>query len=191
MCSDFLAIRTEIGQAQESAVLLTPSRSGEGGRRRQAPLTAEARARRGTAEFLPSFIALQEAVRDACRGQREWEAKVVAGVQATLQFASAHPEMAQALTVNARREPGGMRDPDQEVILYFARLLAKTAKAEREFPISTDENIVNAMATVIRGHLVAGTPEQLPGRASDLVYIALMPRLGLEKTIRWSESLSS
>jgi hypothetical protein len=44
---------------------------------------------------------------------------------------------------------------------------------------------------VVRGHLLAGTEDQLPEVAPDLVYLALLPYLGLEGTKRWVESAES
>lgn len=169
---------------------VTPGRAHENGgrRRRTAALTAEARARRGSAEFLPSFATLQQKVRDACIAQEEWEAKVVAGIQAALEFAAADPAAAQALTVNARREPSGERQPDQEVIGYFAQLLADVAPAEKDFPAPAVMATIESIATVIRGHLVAGTTDRLPAAGPDLIYLTLLSRVGSEGLARWVDT---
>jgi hypothetical protein len=129
-------------------------------------------------------------VRDACIAETAWEARVVAGINAALAFVAAEPAKAEALTIKARRHGPGDRDHAREVIDYFAGLLGEVAPAEKRFPVSTDEGIVEAMATVVRGHLLGGTADQLPAVAPDLVYLALMPYLGLAGTRRWVESIS-
>ena len=44
---------------------------------------------------------------------------------------------------------------------------------------------------MIRGHLLAGTADQLRSVAPDAIYLALLPYLGLEATRRWAEPASS
>ena len=130
-------------------------------------------------------------MQDACRRHVKWEAKVVAGIDATLEFAAASPAKATALTVSARRPAFGERNPEQVVLAHFAALLEEVTPAERPLPVSTDKSIVASIAAVVRGHLLAGTEDQLPEVAPDLVYLALLPYLGLEGTKRWVESAES
>jgi hypothetical protein len=165
--------------------------SGTGERRRHGEDTSAALARRGSAEFLASFAALQEKVRVACGSHSRWEEQVVAGIQAALRFAAAEPQMAHALIVQGRREPSGGGDREQEVIAYFASLLASVAPAELRRPVSNDEGVIEAIAALVRGHLQAGAAERLPAAAADLVYLALMPYLGLEGARRWAEAAES
>jgi hypothetical protein len=42
---------------------------------------------------------------------------------------------------------------------------------------------------VVRGHLLAGSTDLLPGLSGELVYMALMPYAGLAGARRWAESL--
>ena len=150
-------------------------------------MTAAARVRVAGEDFETSFERLQGVVGRACSGQEEWEARVVVGIRAALEFAAANPAAARAVTVQARsRESGG--DRQREVIAYFAALLGEVAPAEKRFQVSTDEGIVESILTIVRGHLLGGHTAQLPEAAPDLIYLALMPYLGLEKTKRWAES---
>ncbi len=105
-----------------------------------------------------------------------------------LEFAAADPQAAHALTVDGRRHTAGEVDLEQEVIGYFADLLRQVVKAERRFAISTEEALIESIATIVRGHLQLGTPRELPGLAPDIVYITLMPYLGISKARRWSLS---
>jgi hypothetical protein len=164
-----------------------------GGKRGRVPsgVSAAARVRASGEDFSASFHELQQAVLDSCRRQVRWEAKVVAGIDATLEFAATSPSKAIALTVNARRPAFGDRNPEQVVLAHFAGLLDEVTPAERPLPVSTDRSIVESIAAVIRGHLLAGTEAQLPDVAPDLVYLALLPYLGLEGTKRWVQSAES
>jgi hypothetical protein len=141
-----------------------------------------------TAEFLPSFVALQDAVSTACGRQAEWEAKVAAGIGAALDFAAADPAAVHALTIDARRDAQEAGGRAEEVVRYFAEMLGKVAPAERRFPISTDEGTVESIAMVIRGQLFSGTTDELPELAPELTYLALMPYTGLAEARRWTES---
>jgi hypothetical protein len=152
-------------------------------------MSAGARARAPTEDFSSSFEALKGAVRSACARQLEWEAKVVVGVRAALEFAAANPGCAHALTIAARREspPGGHRE--EEVISYFAALLGEDAPPQWPAPAASEEGLVESIAIVVRGHLLAETTDQLPARAPDLVYLTLMPYIGLAGARRWAEPL--
>jgi hypothetical protein len=154
-------------------------------------MTEAARARRGNAEFLPSFAALQEAIARACAGKTPWEAKVAAGVRAALEFAAAHPDATRALTIRARREAGEAGDREQELIRYFSRLLGDVTPAEVRYPISTDEGLIESIATAVRGHLVSGDAGGLPALAPELTYLALMPYTGMAGARRWAEELNA
>jgi hypothetical protein len=172
---------------------VTLSGSNGGGKRGQEPsgVSAAARVRASGEDFSASFHELQQAVVDSCRRQVKWEAKVVAGIDATLDFAATSPAKAIALTVSARRPAFGDRNPEQVVLGHFVGLLNDVTPAERPLPVSTDKSIVESIAAMIRGHLLAGTEDQLPEVAPDLVYLALLPYLGLEGTKRWVESVES
>lgn len=159
----------------------------DGGPKRSSELTPEARVRRGKADFLPSFAALQEAVRKACARHADWEARVVAGVHAVLEFAAADADAAGALTINARERASREIDPEQEVIGYFADLLADVSPPQMLFPVCDEESLVESVAVVVRAHLQARTAEKLSELAPDLAYLLLMPYVGLDSARHWSE----
>lgn len=143
--------------------------------------------RQPTADFLSSFVALQGVVSSACSVEEEWQEKVAAGIRAALEFVAADPPAAHALTIDARRQHLPEGDREQEVIAYFARLLTGVAPTEKRFPITTDEGTIEAIALVARGHLIAGTVDELPSLTPEFVYLALMPYTGLAEARRWTE----
>lgn len=148
--------------------------------------SSAAAARRGKARFLPSFAALKDRVSKACSGEEAWEAKVASGITAVLEFAASDPQGAHALTVDARRRSSGEVDLEQEAITYFAELLRQAVAAERRFAISNEEAIIESIAVLVRGHLQLGTAATLPELAPDIVYITLMPYLGIADARRWA-----
>ncbi len=141
-----------------------------------------------SAEFLPSFDRLREAVRRACAGHPEWEERVVAGVQAALTFAASDPAAAHALTIDARRQPvgSGNGDREDEVISFFAELLREGAPLGRRVSIASDDGIIESIATVVRGHLLAGTSGRLVSLTPDLVYLTLLPYAGSAGARKWA-----
>ncbi len=164
--------------------------NGGGGRNRRGPISAAARVRSEGEDFGTSFAELKREVRSACQRQVEWEAKVVAAIEAITAFAAASPAKALALSVEARRPGPDGRVPAQEVISHFAAELGSVAPSARRVSISSDESVVEAIAMIVRGHLLAGTAEQLPQASPDLIYLALMPYLGLAETRGWTQALS-
>jgi hypothetical protein len=166
--------------------------TGPNGRRKHEPpkLTPEALSRRGSAEFRPSFEALQDAVRDACARETRWEAKVVAGIAAVIEFAIGDPAAARVLTVSAGEWSSGASDPEQAIRSHFEELFEEVVPGRMLFPISSVDGIVETIAIQIRGHLLAGTHERLRELGPELVYLTLMPYLGDRGARQWAGSIS-
>ena len=166
--------------------------NGRGGRRKRRDygVTAEELSRRGTAEFEPSFKALKEAVNGACGGESEWEARVVAGIGAVIEFAIEDLPAARALTVCAAALATEESDPEREVRAYFEELLEDVSPGPMLFPISSAEGIVETAAILFRGYLQAGRIERLPELGPELVYLALMPYLGFDGARQWAATFS-
>jgi hypothetical protein len=152
-------------------------------------LTAAARLRTAGPDFSISFNALQDTVRRACAAETQWQARVVVGLRAVLEYAAADPAGAGALTIQARRGDPAEPDRQDEVIAYFATLLGEVTPEDKVVALSrTDDGLVDSIATVVRAHLIAGMTEQLPGLAPDLVYLTLMPYTGLVEARRWASA---
>lgn len=159
-------------------------------KRRDYGVTVEEIARRGTAEFGPSFAALKGAVGRACPPEGEWEARIVAGIGAVVEFALEDPAAARALTVCAGAQATDDTDPEGEMLTYFAELLESVAPDEMLFPISSAEGIVETSAVLIRGHLLAGRIERIGELGPELVYLALMPYVGLDGAREWATTFA-
>jgi hypothetical protein len=165
-------------------------REAEEGRGRQdgGPGATPAAAQRsnGAPEFAPSFQRLRDAVQTACAYHSEWEAKVGAAICAALEFAAAYPAAARAITDRAN----DLSDRAGDVVSYFARLLADVAPEGERYTISTDEAIVESIAILVRGHLLAGTTDELPELAPELIWLTLLPYTGSAGARAWSGSVA-
>lgn len=164
------------------------NRSIGGDDRRRRPTSVIGTRRAEGPDFIASFFEIQELICEACRRESRWEAKIVAAISVTLDFAATVPDKARALTVGARRSAFGERYPEQVVISYFAGELSAITPRARRVAISTDESVVEAIALLVRGHLLQGKEARLPAAAPDLIYLALVPYLGLAETRTWAES---
>jgi hypothetical protein len=159
-------------------------------KRRDYGVTAEEISRRGAAEFGPSFAALKDAVGRACAREGEWEARIVAGIVAVLEFTLEDLAAARALTVCAGAQTADGTDLEGEMLAYFAELLEDVAPDRMLFPISSPESIVETTAVMIRGHLLAGRVERIGELGPELVYLALMPYVGLDSAREWAATFS-
>jgi hypothetical protein len=163
---------------------ITPQSSGTRKSRREAAPAPIGRRAQGEV-FAASFDRLRDAVEEACGHRGGWEARVVAGVRAVLEFAAANPGATRALTIDARGTSAGS-DRQADVLAYFTELLHEVAPAEKLFPIAADRARVASIAMIIRSHLVAGSTRRLPELAPDLACMLLMPYTGLAAARRES-----
>jgi hypothetical protein len=131
--------------------------------------------------FERDFERLKGAVATACAEEVAWQAKVGAAISAVLEFAAAEPATARELT--ARGQYSSHRS--DEVVAHFTRLLSDVVPA-RGPAVSTNEAIVECVAVLIRGQVLAGRAAELPGLASELVAMVLLPYSGSPEAERWA-----
>jgi hypothetical protein len=118
--------------------------------------------------------ALESAVARSCRKRDAWQAKIAAGVEAALVYASKNPGPAGALDSEA-------------AVGHFTELLGEVAGVER-LPASTDRAVVGSIAAVIADHLRRGQAERLPDVAGDMIELSLLPYVGFAAARHWSTS---
>src|SRR4249919_2766823 len=75
--------------------------------RRPTPTSVIGARRSEGPDFIASFLEIQQLVHEACKRESPWEAKVVAAIGASLEFAATEPAKARALTLSARRPAFG------------------------------------------------------------------------------------
>ena len=176
-------------------IRMQASGTGEASPRRGSGRSAAALVRSAGPGFDAGFAALRTAVARACMGASRWEARVVMGLRAGLEFAAADPEAARALTIQARRsiphaaaEGRGLSraSRDQEVIAHFTEQLERVTPEEKLVSVGSARGVVDAAATLVRGSLLAGRSSELPAALPGLVYLALLPYKGHDEAAGWA-----
>jgi hypothetical protein len=142
----------------------------------------------GPEPFGAAIERVEQAVLASCGEQREWPARIAAGIGAAVDFLIANPAAARTLTVDSRS--GGGDDSDYlEMIARFAGLLSDGAPRSERLPASSDRSVVTVIAAIVSCHVRAGTIDSLGGDP-DLVFLALLPYVGFAEAARLSTSLS-
>ena len=117
---------------RQPATMAPQSNGARTSRREAAPAPIGRRAQGES--FETSFDHLQRQVEGGLRQRhRAWEARIVAGVWAALEFAAANPGEIRALTIEAR-SPGSAVDRQDEVITYFTKLFNEAVPVREAVP---------------------------------------------------------
>ena len=138
-----------------------------------------------------AFERLAAGLRRACAEEREWPAKLAAAVAAAVDYATAVPEEAQLLVLDAvGTEPVLARRAVASTDLLIGLLRGGRDQSERaaELPDLTERALVGAMTSVIGARLVTGQTHTLPELRPQLVELMLMPYVGLEEARRLASS---
>jgi hypothetical protein len=127
---------------------------------------------------------LETAVLEACAAEVEWPAQIAAGVYAGVDYAIAHPEVAETLV----SEPGAGADTlrrYETVIARLAGFLQGKAPVER-LPGATDEALVAGVVGLVGDHLRIGRLDRLAELRPDLVLLTLLPYVGFAEARHWA-----
>jgi AcrR family transcriptional regulator len=117
----------------------------------------------------------------ACATRQEWSAKVAAGVSAAVDYATAAPEEARLLVLDAV----GADPVLAHRVIASSDFLVGLLRNGREhgpraatLPELTERALVGATMSVIGTRLVAGQSDLLPGLKPQLIQLVLMPYVG-------------
>lgn len=139
---------------------------------------------------LPVALAnLESAVLEACAGEAEWPAQIAAGVYAGVDFAIAHPEVAESLVDEAGSAADNTRRYES-VIGRLAGFIRVKAPREQRLPGSTDEALVAGVVGLVGDHLRIGRVDRLLELRPDLVLLTLLPYLGFSEAQRWANDVA-
>jgi hypothetical protein len=132
---------------------------------------------------------IESAVLASCDGHTEWPARIIAGINAAIEFMVANPGATRALAIDSRAgvSEGGSGYPG--MIGRFAGLLGAGAPRSERLPASSDESVISVIAAIVSRHIRAGTVESLRKGDPDLVFLALLPYVGFAEACRWSATL--
>jgi len=128
---------------------------------------------------------LETAVLEACAREEEWPGRVAAGVYAGVDYAIAHPEVAETLAFDAAPGIDSLRRYEI-VIGRLAGFLRVRAPISQRLPGSTDEALVAGMVGLVGDHLRLGRLDRLAELRPDLVLLTLLPYLGFAEAQRWA-----
>ena len=127
-------------------------------------------------------------MRRACAGQKEWPAKVAAGIRGAVDFCVANPDTAQILVIETRT---ATRHPDYlEMVGGFARFIDVEVPAKLSVG-PTDEALVGAIAAIVAYHLRSERLDRLEDAVPELVCLALLPYLGFDGAKGWADTAAN
>lgn len=133
---------------------------------------------------------LEVAVLDACGGEEEWPAQIAAGICAGIDFAIAHPEIAEILAYDSAAGTDPLRRYES-VIGRLAGFLRAKAPTSNRLPGSTDEALMAGMVGLVGDHLRIGRLDRLEQLRPELVLLTLLPYLGFEEAQKWANQVAS
>lgn len=134
---------------------------------------------------LPVALAnLESAVLDACASETDWPAQVAAAIYAGVDYAIAHPEVAETLSFSPMTGVDTLGQYET-VVGRLAGFLRVKAPVER-LPGATDEALVAGMVGLVGDHLRIGRQDRLAELRPDLVLLTLLPYLGFAEAQDWA-----
>jgi len=138
--------------------------------------------------FPVTLANLEATILEACAGEEEWPAQVSAGIYAGVDFAIAHPEVAEALAL----DPGGSGTDTlhryESIVGRLVGFLRARAPIESRLQGATDEALVGGIVGLVGDHLRIGRLDRLEELRPELVLLTLLPYLGFLEAQRWANS---
>ncbi len=129
---------------------------------------------------------LEAKVLDACAREEEWPAQIAAGIYAGVDYAIAHPEVAETLASDGAPGSDTLRRYES-VVGRLAGFLRVKAPADQRLPGATDEALVAGMVGLVGDHLRIGRLDRLEELRPELVLLTLLPYLGFSEAKRWAD----
>jgi hypothetical protein len=129
---------------------------------------------------------LEAAVLEACAREDEWPAQISAGIYAGVDYAIAHPEVAETLASEAAPGADTLRRYES-VVGRLAGFLRVRAPHDKRLPGATDETLVAGIVGLVGDHLRIGRLDRLAELRPELVLLTLLPYLGFAEAKRWAD----
>jgi hypothetical protein len=136
--------------------------------------------------FPIALVDLETTVLRACAVEEEWPAQVAAGIYAGVDYAIAHPEVAETLASDDAPGSDTLRRYEG-VIGRLSGLLRVKAPANGRLPGATDEALVAGIVGLVGDHLRIGRLDRLEELRPELVLLTLLPYLGFSEAKRWAD----
>jgi|SRR5215204_973371 len=139
--------------------------------------------------FSLALANLETVVLDACNSEDEWPAQVAAAIYAGVDYAIAHPEVAETLA-----SPGASGSDTlhryERVVGRLAGFLRVKAPTDDRLPGATDETLVAGMVGLVGDHLRIGRLDRLEELRPELVLLTLLPYLGFDDAKQWADRVA-
>jgi hypothetical protein len=132
---------------------------------------------------------LEAAILDGCGGEDQWPASIAAGICAGVDYAIAHPEVAESLAFDAPPGSETLRRYES-VIARLAGFLRAKAPRDGRLPGATDETLVAGMIGLVGDHLRIGRQDRLRELRPELVLLTLLPYLGFAEAQKWANQVA-
>jgi len=132
---------------------------------------------------------LEGAILDGCATEEEWPAAIAAGICAGVDYAIAHPEVAESLALDTAAGSDTMRRYET-VIGRLAGFLRVKAPTDNRLPGATDEALVAGMVGLVGDHLRIGRTDRLEELRPELVLLTLLPYLGFVEAQKWADEVA-
>ena len=126
---------------------------------------------------------------DACALESEWPAQIAAGIYAGVDFVTANPTIARALTIDAAVEADCMRRYERMIGRLTGFIQIKAPPGTR-LPASTDEALVAGIVGLVGDHLRVGRLDRLAELRPELVLLTLLPYLGFVEAQKWANQIA-
>lgn len=141
-----------------------------------------------------AFDRLMTVLVNACVGRPDWPAKLVAAIDAAIDFAVASPEVARLLlfeTLAGEPELGRQVLDSNELLTGLLRNGREQSPQAVSLPEVTERALVGAATAVIGSRLLAGRVDLLPELKPELVHLMLIPYVGSEEARRLAAASAS
>src|SRR5215213_6200601 len=132
---------------------------------------------------------LEGAILDGCATEEDWPASIAAGICAGVDYAIAHPEVAESLALDTAAGSDTMRRYET-VIGRLAGFLRVKAPTDNRLPGATDEALVAGMVGLVGDHLRIGRTDRLEELRPELVLLTLLPYLGFVEAQKWADEVA-
>lgn len=139
------------------------------------------------AAFEVAFARLQVALLEACQRERNWPAKVAAGVRSGLEFAAADPVAAQVLTSEALAQGVDGVSRHERLLAYLGERLRPGREERAEgtrLPEITERAMAGGVLALVGQRVDRGRASELSALTPEAVEFVLTPYLGAEDAKR-------
>src|SRR5690242_4196265 len=125
-----------------------------------------------------------------CSREDQWPAQVAAAIYAGVDYAIAHPEVAETLAYDSAAEDESFRRYES-VIARLAGFLRVKAPSQGRLPVATDETLMAGMVGLVGDHLRVGRLDRLEQLRPELVLLTLLPYLGFKEAKEWADRVAA